>query len=206
MDVIWQELCDKYHLNNLQLVQLQTYLQELVVWNAKFNLTAIEKPVDMVALHFADSLSASDFLDFRQIHSLIDVGSGAGFPGLPLKIRYPHLKITLLEVVGKKVQFLEHLVGMLQLDNVVVKPVDWRTFLRCNQVEVDLVCARASLQPSELVRIFKPNSWCQNVTLVYWAAQNWQPQESEQPFITDQFEYQILDRCRKLIVFKKHLK
>lgn len=106
-----------------QLNSFRLYAQELAAWNEKFNLTAIKEPKDVEIKHFADSLSC--LLAIRVSHTstairLIDVGTGAGFPGVPLKIVCPDFKITLVESVGKKVKFLNHLIEKLELKNVIV--------------------------------------------------------------------------------------
>ena len=99
----------------------QTYYRELADWNARFNLTAITDRQGVQVRHFLDSLSCLLALgNDVQEQSVIDVGSGAGFPGLPLKIVRPSLRLTLLEATGKKVKFLRHLVALLQLNDVDV--------------------------------------------------------------------------------------
>lgn len=97
------------------------YYQELVTWNARFNLTAITDAEGVQIRHFLDSLSC--LLAIRDVghgQNLIDVGSGAGFPGLPLKIVYPTLRLTLLESTAKKTNFLRHVVERLELRGVTV--------------------------------------------------------------------------------------
>lgn len=99
----------------------QDYYQELVAWNARFNLTAITDQEGVQVRHFLDSLSCLLALGNNvQEQSLIDIGSGAGFPGLPLKIVCPSLRLTLLEATGKKVGFLQHVVALLKLHDVTV--------------------------------------------------------------------------------------
>ncbi len=113
-----------------QLAAFQTYYQELIAWNKKFNLTAITDYEEVQIWHFLDSLTCLLALEdkgrgapllpsFPSV-SVIDVGTGAGFPGLPLKIVRPELRLTLLEARGKKVAFLEHLVRRLGLEDVKV--------------------------------------------------------------------------------------
>ncbi len=108
-----------------QVAAFRAYAAELTEWNEKFNLTAIKNPAEVEIKHFADSLSC--LLALRQAHpagdkrqTLIDIGTGAGFPGLPLKIVCPELRLTLVESVGKKAAFLEHVVGKLELKEVRV--------------------------------------------------------------------------------------
>lgn len=97
------------------------YHKELVKWNARFNLTAVTDPEGVQIRHFLDSLSCLLVIsDDAIVQSLIDVGSGAGFPGLPLKIIYPKLRLTLLEATGKKANFLRHLVDLMELRDVSV--------------------------------------------------------------------------------------
>jgi 16S rRNA (guanine527-N7)-methyltransferase len=99
----------------------QLYHQELVAWNERFNLTAITDPEGVQVRHFLDSLSC--LLAMRQAQkgqSLIDVGTGAGFPGLPIKIVRPGLRVTLVEATGKKADFLRHMVRLLELRDVTV--------------------------------------------------------------------------------------
>lgn len=94
-------------------------LNELKAWNEKVNLTAITEDKDILKKHFEDSLSVLKALP-ENTESIIDVGSGAGFPGLPIGISRPDIKITLLESVGKKVAWLEHIIKKLNLKNIKV--------------------------------------------------------------------------------------
>ncbi len=107
-------------LSTAQLAALARYEQELVDWNSRINLTAIHTSQEIRTKHFLDSLTC--LLAFREIppERLVDVGSGAGFPGIPLKILYPKMQLTLVESVGKKVDFCRHIVRTLNLTNVEV--------------------------------------------------------------------------------------
>jgi 16S rRNA (guanine527-N7)-methyltransferase len=101
-----------------QLGQFLRYQQELLDWNTRMNLTAITDPGEVMIKHFLDSLSLLTFYDTPKTR-LLDIGAGAGFPGLPLKIVRPQLQVVLLEATGKKVSFLRHVIEILQLEDVV---------------------------------------------------------------------------------------
>jgi len=92
------------------------YLQELKAWNERINLTAITDDEEIVIKHFLDSLACTLALDHPAADRLLDVGSGAGFPGLPLKLLHPQLDVTLLEPSQKKTAFLRHMIGSFKLD------------------------------------------------------------------------------------------
>lgn len=103
-----------------QVAQFGAYERELLEWNQKFNLTAIRDVEGIRAKHFLDSMSCS--LAWREAppRRLVDVGTGAGFPGIVLKILYPGMRLTLVESVGKKANFCRHIVQTLGLDGVEV--------------------------------------------------------------------------------------
>jgi len=105
-----------------QLDALRRYQRLLVQWNERFNLTAITDDAGVQIRHFLDSISCLLALEPGERYGgrrIIDVGTGAGFPGIPLKIMCPAIKLTLLEATAKKVQFLEHVIEMLELQDVV---------------------------------------------------------------------------------------
>jgi 16S rRNA (guanine527-N7)-methyltransferase len=106
-----------------QLDALRLYQQQLITWNERHNLTAITDDVGIQVRHFLDSLSCLLALEQGEHFGgkrLIDVGTGAGFPGIPLKIVCPSIRLTLLEATSKKVHFLEHIVAQLALQDVTV--------------------------------------------------------------------------------------
>ncbi len=111
-------------LTEVQLNAFERYSRELVAWNERVNLTRIVEPEEIAIKHFLDSLSVYQVLrpdtSGNTAFSMIDVGSGAGFPGLPLKIALPDIQLTLLESTAKKTAFLQHIVDTLQLSDVAV--------------------------------------------------------------------------------------
>jgi len=108
------------HLTGRQAAAFATYEKELIEWNSKFNLTAIRDSESIRTKHFLDSISCVLAWKMNLPNRLIDIGTGAGFPGIPLKILYPNLKLTLAESVGKKSRFCQHIVDVLGLENVDV--------------------------------------------------------------------------------------
>lgn len=108
-------------LTEAQLSAFERYSQELIAWNQQVNLTRIIEPHEIVVKHFLDSLSICQVWPRSPSNlSLVDVGSGAGFPGLPLKIVLSDLRLTLIEATGKKTAFLQHIVQVLALTGVTV--------------------------------------------------------------------------------------
>lgn len=107
-------------LNDLQLAQLRSYLALLCEWNQRFNLTAIDRPEEVLTKHFLDSLTCASALDLRRCESLLDVGSGAGFPGLVLAIAFPELHVTVLDSIAKRAGFLRRTAEALGLEQVRV--------------------------------------------------------------------------------------
>jgi len=107
-------------LTRRQLEAFAWYAAELLVWNERFNLTAITDPSAIETKHFVDSLSCLLALKPRPAERLVDIGTGAGFPGLPLKIVLPRLPVTLVEATGKKAEFCQHIVDGLGLEGVTV--------------------------------------------------------------------------------------
>jgi 16S rRNA (guanine527-N7)-methyltransferase len=108
------------HITGRQVMALITYEKELIEWNQKFNLTAIRDSESIRTKHFLDSFSCVLAWKAAPPEHLIDVGTGAGFPGIPLKILYPNLRLTLVESVGKKAVFCQHIVRVLGLEHANV--------------------------------------------------------------------------------------
>lgn len=107
------------HLTPEQEAQFAAYRAELVAWNAQVNLTAITDPAEVQVKHFLDSLTVVRAVPMTPGLRVADVGTGAGFPGLPLAIAFPAVHVGLIEATGKKVAFLQHVAAVLRLDNVV---------------------------------------------------------------------------------------
>lgn len=146
-------------LSSEQMLQYEDYYKLLVEWNEKINLTAITEKSDVYLKHFYDSImliSAKDV--FRDDLSICDVGAGAGFPSLPLKIAFPNLKITIVDSLNKRINFLNHVVSELSLSNVHLYHDRAETFGKNKKFResFDLVTARAVARLNVLTELCLP--------------------------------------------------
>ncbi|WP_217588431.1 16S rRNA (guanine(527)-N(7))-methyltransferase RsmG [Lentibacillus saliphilus] len=145
-------------LDDRQINQFATYYRTLVEWNEKMNLTALTSPEDVYLKHFYDSISAAFFVDFTGQHHICDVGAGAGFPSIPLKICFPDLNITIVDSLKKRIGFLEHLSDQLGLTGVQFHHDRAETFGKNKQFreKYDIVTARAVARMSVLSELCLP--------------------------------------------------
>ena len=137
-------LC-KEPLSPMAFNQFIQYQKELLEWNSRFNLTAIRSPEEIETKHFMDSLSLLPTLQQYQVKSLIDIGTGAGFPGIPLKIVDPALKLVLVESVEKKAKFCQHILQTLDLKDtsVVIERAETLGQDKTYRAQFDCAVARA---------------------------------------------------------------
>lgn len=110
----------KIQLTDIQLEQLEKYFRLLIEWNEKINLTAITDELGVAVKHFADSLALFNYVDIPENSTIIDVGTGAGFPGIVLKIARPDLKLTLLDSLQKRLNFLDSVLSELSIDATLI--------------------------------------------------------------------------------------
>ena len=192
-----------FNLNKVQQENFLRYLELFLKASQDFNLTTITKVANIIDFHFRDSLQIINALNIDNYKGIVDVGTGGGFPGIPIKICYPEIPLMLIEVNKKKIAFLDSLIDDLDLYNIDLYRLDWRTFLRKTTYDLDLFVARASLAPAELMRMFKPACPYNKSTLVYWASAIWQPTQKEIPFLQNEIAYTIKNRKRKLAFFSK---
>ncbi len=201
---LWTGFAEQFGLSEKQLATFQTFQQMLLEYNEKFNLTAITSLSGIIGSHFSDSLALRQAVDLKADHIIVDVGSGAGFPGIPIKIVYPHLKMILIEVTGKRRKFLQAVIDELGLEGIEICDLDFCTFVRTTEAQgVDLVLARASLDPVELCRMVSPISPYNSATLVYCAAQEYEVPAKIEKYFDCELAYEIKRKKRKLVLFAK---
>ncbi|WP_102273357.1 16S rRNA (guanine(527)-N(7))-methyltransferase RsmG [Cytobacillus massiliigabonensis] len=141
-----------------QLQQYETYYSTLVEWNEKMNLTAITDKPEVYLKHFYDSITAAFYFDFKEPLHICDVGAGAGFPSLPIKIAFPELHVTIVDSLNKRIGFLEHLSNQLGLKNVQFIHDRAETFgqKKEHREAYDAVTARAVARLSVLSELCLP--------------------------------------------------
>ena len=145
-------------LTDRQLEQFRIYFETLVEWNEKINLTALTAEEDVYLKHFYDSISAAFYHDFTKDQSICDVGAGAGFPSIPLKICFPHIKVTIVDSLQKRIGFLNHLATQLELTDVAFYHDRAETFGKNAKFResFDTVMARAVARMSVLSELCIP--------------------------------------------------
>ncbi|MCI8568695.1 MAG: 16S rRNA (guanine(527)-N(7))-methyltransferase RsmG [Bacilli bacterium] len=130
-----------------QLNKLELFYDLLIKWNDLINLTRITKKEDVYLKHFYDSLTLTKVVNLNNINTLCDVGTGAGFPGIVLKILYPNLKITLIDSLQKRVNYLNEIIKELKLDNIKAIHIRGEDY----HEKFDLVTSRAVANIEKLV-------------------------------------------------------
>lgn len=126
-----------------EILKLDKYYALLIEWNEKINLTAITDKKQVFLKHFYDSLTLVKVIDLESVDSLCDLGTGAGFPGIVLKIFFPHLKLTLVDALNKRIKFLDIIVKELDLKGVNLVHARAEEYGRDNREMFDVVTARA---------------------------------------------------------------
>ncbi|HHY74931.1 MAG TPA: 16S rRNA (guanine(527)-N(7))-methyltransferase RsmG [Bacillus bacterium] len=141
-----------------QLEQFELYFKMLVEWNEKMNLTAITDHPGVYLKHFYDSITAAFYFDFSKDYTICDVGAGAGFPSIPIKICFPHLEISIVDSLQKRITFLNELATSLQLEKVTFYHDRAETFGKRPEIResFDIVIARAVARMSVLSELCIP--------------------------------------------------
>lgn len=154
-----------FELNYLQLDQFEKFYHFLVAENQKYNLTAITDKDEVIKKHFLDSILPASELNFGA--TVVDVGSGAGFPGIPLKILRPDLKITLIDSLQKRVNFLNQAINLLNLQNITAIHTRAEDFAVKNREKFDYAVSRAVAQTNTLLEYMLPLVKVGGVALLY---------------------------------------
>lgn len=143
-------------LSNVQLNQLDKYYHLLVEWNKKINLTRITEEKDVYLKHFYDSITLTRVINLCQNLSLCDIGTGAGFPGVVLKIVFPTLSVTLVDSLLKRVNFLNLVINELDLKDIVAIHSRAEDYAKLHREEFDVVTSRAVMNLTSLSEISIP--------------------------------------------------
>lgn len=137
-----------------QIEKFYKYMNLLIEWNQKINLTAIVEPKEIIQKHFIDSMSVLDYIQDKK--NIIDVGTGAGFPGIPIKIAKPNINVTLLDSLQKRVNFLAEVVSQLELDKIKAVHSRAEDYAKENRESYDVAISRAVANMSTLVEYLLP--------------------------------------------------
>ena len=139
-----------------KLDKLNKYYELLVSFNEKINLTAITLKEEVYLKHFYDSLTLVKIIDFNKYNTFCDIGTGAGFPGIVIKIFFPHLKVTLIDALNKRIDFLNVVISELQLKEIETIHSRIEDYGKNNRELYDIVTARAVTNLSNLLEFAIP--------------------------------------------------
>lgn len=139
-----------------QQIQFEKYYNLLIDWNKKINLTSITNKEEVYLKHFYDCIAITKIIDLKSFDTLCDIGSGAGFPGIVLKIIFPDLKITLIDSLNKRISFLNEVIKELNLEKIIAVHARAEEFAKYNIECFDVVTARAVSHLSTLLEYGVP--------------------------------------------------
>lgn len=149
-------ILDEFNLSKRQIEQFELYYDFLITENQKYNLTSIVDKEEVYVKHFYDSIKLKDVVDLENVKTFLDVGSGAGFPAIPIKILFPNLKVTIIEPTLKRCNFLNELCNLLKLENVVIINDRSENIKEEHREYFDIVSARAVANLSVLLELTIP--------------------------------------------------
>jgi len=170
-------------LTDTQIKQFETYILLLQEWNQKINLTTIIETNDIYLKHFYDSATLVKGVDFNNVSNVCDVGTGAGFPGLVIKILYPNIKLTLVDSLNKRILFLNEVISQLKLNQVECVHDRAELFGKKRRNEFDIVTSRAVSKLNTLLEYCIPLTKVGGMFIAMKANLNQELEESKNALI-----------------------
>jgi len=172
MQNLFEIISNEYNFSLLQKNQFLTYINFLLEENKKYNLTNIQTYNDVLYYHLIDTLTITktSFLDNKKI--IADIGSGCGVPGILLAIFYPNKDFHLVEVINKKINFLNQAIKIIGLNNCTVSSYDFLSFIRQKKIIINTFIVRASLGLKEIIKIYQIDFY-NNSEIIYWGSTKW---------------------------------
>jgi 16S rRNA (guanine527-N7)-methyltransferase len=186
MKNLFEIIASEYSLSSLQKNQYLDYINFLLKENEKYNLTNIKTEIDVLYYHLIDTLTITKTSLLENKKIIADIGSGCGVPGILLAIFYPDKQFYLIEVINKKITFLNKAMKLLQLSNCVVSSYDFLTFIRQKKIMIDSFVARASLGLKEIIKIYQFDFY-NNTNIIYWGSSKWQEDPKHNSIIKNKF-------------------
>lgn len=197
-----KKFAQKHGLDQSFTSKIMSYGELLHDWNIKkTNLTAKRNVNEILQDLCQESLKIFDFVNIASLKGIADIGSGSGILGIVLKIASPETPVFLVEVNLKKKAFLEHAIKELELQNIEVVDIDWRTFTKKTDLEIDCFVTRATFDDKEICRMFRSTSFYKDKMLFYWASSLWRPCKETEMFVQKCFEYTCGSKKRQLVLF-----
>lgn len=207
MNDVWDIFFKKYNFSEKQKKQYQEYVAFLLQENEKYNLTRITDLDKIISHHLIDSLECAQYDYIKNSSCIADIGSGCGVPGIPLAIFFPEKKFILVEVVQKKINFLNHALVHLGITNCIVSPYDYLTFIRTYRDQsVNVFLSRAALHIHDLIKVFfDKGSLHKKSIVVYWGSEHWREKEfvNNKHISYKQYPYAIEDKKRFYVTISK---
>lgn len=203
----WKNFCTRYNLSEKLQNQYSEYMYLLVDENEQYNLTAITNTDDMINYHLDDALRLSESIDLNSYNGIADIGSGCGVPGLMLALYHPHIQFYLIEILNKRISFLEYVCDKLKITNCTIINMDFKSIVRKGPFQADLFLARASLSCADLLFLYSGNSKYKKSDLIYWATGEQNPSELihgskyENQAVSTTYPYQVGSKKRAYFKF-----
>lgn len=203
---IWNYLITEFNLDNKTQEKIIFYINYLILENQKYDLTAIKNIDDIFNYHLIDTLMANKLNLLKDYKFIADIGSGAGIPGLILAITNPDKNFYFIEVLNKRIKFLEEVIEKLNLKNCIVYKNDFKTFVRKFNNKIDLFTARASLNLTDISFIYNGISLFKDSYILYWGSEIWKkdPENIIKKYNVkiDEIPYNLENRKRYYVLVK----